>query len=86
MCCGFANALLAGYAGEAAAQAGTPLRVDPVLLGLPPVKPEPVPAPAAKPAASGGSEVSLNPQPLPPKDGDRVFASPLARRMMRSSE
>ena len=49
MCCGFANALLAGYAGEAVAQAGTPLRVDPVLLGLPPVKPEPVPAPAAKP-------------------------------------
>ena len=56
MCCGFANALLAGYAGEAAAQAGTPLRVDPVLLGLPPVKPEPVPAPAAKPAPSAVKE------------------------------
>jgi pyruvate dehydrogenase E2 component (dihydrolipoamide acetyltransferase) len=42
-------------------------------------------APAAKPAASGGSEVSLNPQPLPPKDGDRVFASPLARRMAQQA-
>jgi hypothetical protein len=40
--------------------------------------PEAAPA-AAKPVAANGADASLNPQPIPPKDGDRVFASPLAQ-------
>ena len=47
-CCGFAGALAGGYAGEAEAQASAPLRVDPVLLGLPPVTPAQAPEPAKK--------------------------------------
>lgn len=48
-CCG----LLGIVAGEAAAQAMTPLRVDPVLLGLPPVeKKAPAPQKSAEPAKS----------------------------------
>ena len=46
-CCG----LFGFVAGEAAAQAMTPLRVDPVLLGLPPVeKKAPAPQKSAEPA------------------------------------
>lgn len=44
LCCGFASALAGGYAGESWAQGSAPLRVDPVLLGLPPIQPEPAPA------------------------------------------
>src|SRR5512139_1054288 len=40
------------------------------------VAPAATPAPAALAAAA---PVALNPQPLPPSGGDRVFASPLAR-------
>ncbi len=40
------------------------------------------PAPAAAPSAA---PVALNPQPLPPSGGDRVFASPLARRMAQQA-
>jgi pyruvate dehydrogenase E2 component (dihydrolipoamide acetyltransferase) len=46
--------------------------------------------PVAMPTPSSGGNASLNPQPLPPKAnghdaGDRVFASPLARRMAQQS-
>jgi pyruvate dehydrogenase E2 component (dihydrolipoamide acetyltransferase) len=43
------------------------------------------------PSSSGGGQQSLNPQPLPPKGnghaggGDRIFASPLARRMAQQA-
>ncbi len=47
-------------------------------------------APAAAPAPKPAEAVALNPQPLPPKAnghaaGDRVFASPLARRMAQQA-
>ncbi len=43
-------------------------------------------APAAAPAAPvPAAPVALNPQPLPPSGGDRVFASPLARRMAQQA-
>ncbi|NMJ39836.1 pyruvate dehydrogenase complex dihydrolipoamide acetyltransferase [Roseomonas sp. JC162] len=45
-------------------------------------------APAAAPAsaaAAPAAPVALNPQPLPPSGGDRVFASPLARRMAQQA-
>ena len=76
MCCGFASAFLVGYAGEAAAQAGTPLRVDPVLLGLPPVKPEQVPAPAAKPASPPEKEERVEVKPV---EAPVVESRPVAR-------
>jgi pyruvate dehydrogenase E2 component (dihydrolipoamide acetyltransferase) len=50
--------------------------------------PAPAPAPAAAPAAPApapAAPVALNPQPLPPSGGDRVFASPLARRMAQQA-
>ncbi|MFT3849398.1 MAG: lipid IV(A) palmitoyltransferase PagP [Propionivibrio sp.] len=45
-CCGLASVFAGGHAIEARAQAPAPLRVDPALLGLPPVKPAEAPAPA----------------------------------------
>jgi LPS-assembly protein len=45
LCCGLAGVLAGGYVGEASAQAPVPLQVDPVLFGLPPVTPEPLPVP-----------------------------------------
>jgi pyruvate dehydrogenase E2 component (dihydrolipoamide acetyltransferase) len=48
--------------------------------------------PVSMPSGGGGQQQSLNPQPLPPKanghggaDGERVFASPLARRMAQQA-
>ncbi len=46
ICYGFAGTLAGAYVADAHAQAATPLRVDPVLLGLPPIKPSEAPAPA----------------------------------------
>ena len=46
ICYGLASIVAGGFAAEAQAQASTPLRVDPALLGLPPVKPVEAPAPA----------------------------------------
>ena len=45
-CYGFASVFFGAYATEALAQAPTTLRVDPVLLGLPPASPAEAPAPA----------------------------------------
>lgn len=50
-CCGLAGAVAGGYAVEVQAQAPAPLRVDPALLGLPPIKPSEAPAPAAPASA-----------------------------------
>jgi LPS-assembly protein len=49
ICCGFAGSFAGGLVLET--QAAEPLRVDPVLLGLPPIKPAEAPLPA-KPAAA----------------------------------
>lgn len=66
VCCGLA-------AGEAAAQAMTPLRVDPVLLGLPPVeKKAPVPAKPAEPPAEERARAEVK-----PVDSQTVEAKPL---------
>ncbi len=46
-CCGLVSAVAGTYASDVLAQAPAPLRVDPVLLGLPPLKPAEAPAPAA---------------------------------------
>lgn len=48
-CCGFASVFFGTYSTEASAQAPAALRVDPVLLGLPPAGPVEAPAPAEKP-------------------------------------
>ncbi len=50
LCYGIAGALVGSYAVDAHAQAA-PLRVDPTLLGLPPVTPATAPAPASVPVA-----------------------------------
>jgi LPS-assembly protein len=53
LCCGFAGTVAASLAGEACGQSLAPFRVDPSLLGLPPVKPVTPPAkdPLDRPAA-----------------------------------
>jgi LPS-assembly protein len=48
LCYGVASVLVGGYSAGAQAQAPVPLRVDPALLGLPPIEPADLPAPAAK--------------------------------------
>ena len=57
--------------------------------GAPAAAPAPAAAaPAAAPApaaAAPAAPAALNPQPLPPSGGDRVFASPLARRMAQQA-
>lgn len=63
ICCGVAAGIVAG---EASAQAMTPLRVDPALLGLPPLE-KPVPKPAERPR----SEVrTVEPQAVETKSLD----------------
>ena len=59
LCYGFAGVLAGTHAADALAQASAPLRVDPVLLGLPPVTPAQAPAPAAVP-----DETPVAPEPV----------------------
>jgi LPS-assembly protein len=58
---GFASVLVGAYADEAQAQAPVPLRVDPVLLGLPPIKPAEAPTPAPVPAPAEKTRVEIRP-------------------------
>jgi pyruvate dehydrogenase E2 component (dihydrolipoamide acetyltransferase) len=54
--------------------------------GAPAAAPAPAAAaPAAAPAPEAAAPAALNPQPIPPSGGDRVFASPLARRMAQQA-
>lgn len=54
--------------------------------GAPAAAPAAAPAPApAAPAVSPGAAKGFDPQPDPPKPGDRIFASPLARRMAQQA-
>ena len=70
LCYGFAGAIVGGHVGPAHAQS-TPLRVDPVLLGLPPAKPVPPPAPAQPEPA----RVDVRPVEAPAPEA-RPLASP----------
>ncbi len=60
-CYGFASVLVGGHAGEAQAQAPAPLRVDPALLGLPPITPAQAPAPAPAPLPAEKASVEVKP-------------------------
>jgi pyruvate dehydrogenase E2 component (dihydrolipoamide acetyltransferase) len=55
--------------------------------GAPAAAPAPAAATpaAAAPAPAAAAPAALNPQPIPPSGGDRVFASPLARRMAQQA-
>ena len=93
LCCGLAGVLAGGYPGEASAQAPAPLRVDPVLLGLPPVAPEPKPVEATRPdagekrkdSAEGRAVVQpvepavVDVQPVAPRKQPEPAAAPAAR-------
>lgn len=65
-------------AGEAVPSAA-PAAAAPVALN-----PQPLP-PVAAPVVSPGTAQGFDPQPDPPRPGDRVFASPLARRMAQQA-
>lgn len=66
-CCGFAGLLAGSYATSAQAQSPTPLRVDPVLLGLPPLKPVPPAAPAeSAPTANAPEKIRAEVIPVEP--------------------
>lgn len=66
-CYGFASVLAGGHVTEAHAQASAPLRVDPALLGLPPVTPAEAPAPATK----------VTPVEIAPVEASTVEARPV---------
>ncbi len=53
--------------------------------GAPAAAPAPTAAPTAAPAVAPGAAKGFDPQPDPPRTGDRVFASPLARRMAQQA-
>ncbi|MEI7612901.1 MAG: lipid IV(A) palmitoyltransferase PagP [Betaproteobacteria bacterium] len=61
LCSAFASVIFGGYSAAVHAQAPAPLRVDPVLLGLPPIKPEQAPAPARPPVAVEKSRTEVTP-------------------------
>lgn len=70
ICCGFTGTFAGGLVADA--QAAEPLRVDPVLLGLPPVKPAEMPAPAEKVRAE------VKPVEAPAVESRPVTAEPSA--------
>ena len=65
-CCTFAGTLAVSFAGAARAQGTTPFRVDPRLLGLPPVTPAPLERPAAEARAVEQPALEVRPLPAPP--------------------
>jgi LPS-assembly protein len=73
-CYGFVSVLVGGYAAEAQAQVS--LRVDPALLGLPPIKPTEAPAPAI-PAAPAETAPVVSPVQAPVVEPRPVEASPV---------
>jgi LPS-assembly protein len=82
-CCSFAGTLAAILAGEARGQNFVPFRVDPGLLGLPPVKPvgpvgpaiqAPVERPSAEPRPVEQPAVEMRPLPTLPIDTPSVEA------------
>lgn len=84
ICCGIVCFLFGGQIAEAQAQVPAPLRVDPVLLGLPPIKPAEAPAPAAPivvetpPAPAEKARSEAKPVEARAVEGNKVEARPLA--------
>ena len=80
ICFGFAGFLAGSTAIEALAQSAAPLRVDPVLLGLPPIKPEEAPAlarpPVSPPAAVEKTRAEIKPVEAPVVETRPVKSEP----------
>ena len=79
--CGLAGVVAGAYTVEAQAQSPAPLRVDPTLLGLPPIKPVETKAPAeSSPAPVEVSPVVdtavVESQPAPEPEKSEVSAAP----------
>ena len=72
LCSGLIGALAGVFSGEAAAQGAVPLRVDPVLLGLPPVTPEP-----AKPTSKEAPSNQKDTVEVRPVEASTVEARPV---------
>ncbi len=72
LCIGLIGALVGVCPGEAAAQGAVPLRVDPVLLGLPPVTPEP-----AKPASQDSESNRKDTAEIRPVESTTIEARPI---------
>ena len=70
-CCSVAGTFAASFAVQAQGQRAAPFRVDPVLLGLPPMKPAPAAAAGEKPAVEARPVatpvVETRPLPVPGK-------------------
>ncbi|MBK8578452.1 MAG: LPS assembly protein LptD [Candidatus Accumulibacter sp.] len=68
-CCSVAGTFAASFAVQAQGQRAAPFRVDPVLLGLPPMKPAPAAVAAEKPAVEArpvaAPVVETRPLPVP---------------------
>ena len=79
-CSAFAGTLVGGFSGEAQAQSSAVLRVDPALLGLPPLKPAKTPdavkAPQPESAPPTASPSDAEVKPVEP---DVVEAKPAVR-------
>ncbi|WP_301101792.1 lipid IV(A) palmitoyltransferase PagP [Propionivibrio sp.] len=77
---GFVSVLVGGYAGQVQAQAPVPLRVDPALLGLPPIKPAEAPTPAASPGPVDRPRSEVMPVEAPVVEARPVEAQPQASK------
>ena len=88
-CYGFASVLVGSYAVEAQAQASVPLRVDPTLLGLPPVTPATAPVPASvpvnKPPTVEPVKVEIKPVEAPVVQAQPVSAEPEVSKPVKVS-
>src|SRR6478752_4154383 len=75
------NALIAKLAGEGESPAPPPAKAAPAAEAPKAAAPAPAPAPAAPVQAAGETAAPAKPAPAAAPTGDRVFASPLARRL-----
>ena len=91
-CYGFASVLAGSYAVEARAQALVSLRVDPALLGLPPITPAtaPTPAPVAtpvnRPTPAEPVNVEVKPVEAPVVEAQPVVVEPEAIKPVKASK
>ncbi|MFZ4534707.1 lipid IV(A) palmitoyltransferase PagP [Propionivibrio sp.] len=89
---GFASALVSAYAPEALAQAPPVLRIDPALLGLPPIKPGEAPThapvPATTPATTPAEKprVEVKPIEAPVVEARSVEAEPETVKPAKASK
>ncbi|CAN7143758.1 pyruvate dehydrogenase complex dihydrolipoamide acetyltransferase [Caulobacter sp. LjRoot300] len=75
------NAQIAKLAGEGESPAPPPSKEAPAKAAPAAEAPKAAPAPAAPAQAAGETAAPAKPSPAPATTGDRVFASPLARRL-----